>query len=205
MPERTREHSFDELAKGLAGGTVSRRKALRLMGAVLVGGALSSFPGAAWAAKGGGGGKSACAKYCKTLFGGDTAAQAECTAQGTKGTGPCFSCTPGVGPGPNFVPPDCAGGEFNTETCECGDPVPEELCLGVEPGECGTCTRPFGYPPGACHCGTLADGSGTFCWYGGFTASSCAECANYPGTTCVYGYGNLSCVYPCVDGEPCAQ
>jgi hypothetical protein len=69
------------------------------MGAALVGGALASFPGAARAAKGGGGGKSACAKYCKTLFGGDTAAQAECTAQGTKGTGPCFSCTPGVGRG----------------------------------------------------------------------------------------------------------
>jgi hypothetical protein len=35
--------SFDELAWGLAGGTVSRRKALRLMGAALVGGALGSL------------------------------------------------------------------------------------------------------------------------------------------------------------------
>ncbi len=41
------EATFDELAKGLAVG-VSRRKALRLMGAALVGGALASFPGAAW-------------------------------------------------------------------------------------------------------------------------------------------------------------
>jgi hypothetical protein len=47
MPEQTRERSFDELAKGLAGGTVSRRKALRLMGAALVGGALASIPGVA--------------------------------------------------------------------------------------------------------------------------------------------------------------
>jgi len=39
---------LDELAKGLAGGTVSRRKALRLLGAALVGGALASIPGAAW-------------------------------------------------------------------------------------------------------------------------------------------------------------
>jgi hypothetical protein len=46
-----REGSFDELAKGLASGTVSRSKALRLMGAALVGGALASFPGAAWAAR----------------------------------------------------------------------------------------------------------------------------------------------------------
>ena len=43
-----REGSFDELAKGLASGAVSRRRALRLMGAALVGGALASFPGAAW-------------------------------------------------------------------------------------------------------------------------------------------------------------
>src|SRR3712207_2670249 len=202
MPERTRERSFDELAKGLAAGSVSRRKAIRLMGAALVGGALASFPGAAWAAKkGGGGGKSACAKYCKTLFEGDTAAQEECTAQGTKGTGPCFECG-----GPAKPAPTCSGTQtLNTTTCQCeeGGGVPD-LCSGVEPGECGTCTRDsIGYPPGACHCGTLPDGSGTFCWYGGFTVSSCAECANYLGTTCVYGYGNLSCVYPCVNGEPC--
>ncbi len=40
-----REGSFDELAKGLAAGTVSRGKALRLMGAALVGGVLASLPG----------------------------------------------------------------------------------------------------------------------------------------------------------------
>ena len=51
MSEETRERSFDELAKGLAAGTVSRGKALRLMGAALVGGALASVPGVAWAAK----------------------------------------------------------------------------------------------------------------------------------------------------------
>jgi len=44
----SRENSFDQLAKGLASGTVSRRKALRLMGAALVGGALASIPAIAW-------------------------------------------------------------------------------------------------------------------------------------------------------------
>jgi hypothetical protein len=43
-----REGSFAELAKGLASGNFSRGKALRIMGAALVGGALASFPGAAW-------------------------------------------------------------------------------------------------------------------------------------------------------------
>jgi hypothetical protein len=40
--------SFYELAKGLPSGNFSRGKALRIMGAALVGGALASFPGAAW-------------------------------------------------------------------------------------------------------------------------------------------------------------
>ncbi len=50
MSEETRGNSFDELAKGLASGEVSRRKALRLMGAAFLGGTLFSIPGVAWAA-----------------------------------------------------------------------------------------------------------------------------------------------------------
>jgi hypothetical protein len=42
--------SLDELAKGLATGAVSRRKALRWMGSALVGAVLASVPGVAWAA-----------------------------------------------------------------------------------------------------------------------------------------------------------
>jgi hypothetical protein len=49
MVRETTESSLDELAKGLASGTVSRGKALRLMGAALVGGALASIPRMAWA------------------------------------------------------------------------------------------------------------------------------------------------------------
>jgi hypothetical protein len=43
------DHALDSLARGLANGTVSRRKALRLLGAVLLGGTLASIPGVAWA------------------------------------------------------------------------------------------------------------------------------------------------------------
>lgn len=43
-----REGSFYEWAKGLASCDFSRGQALRIMGAALVGGALASFPGAAW-------------------------------------------------------------------------------------------------------------------------------------------------------------
>jgi hypothetical protein len=37
MSAEAREHSFDELTRGLASGTLSRGKVLRLMGAALVG------------------------------------------------------------------------------------------------------------------------------------------------------------------------
>jgi hypothetical protein len=47
MSPEARERSFDELAKGLASGNVSRGQALRLMGAALVGGTLASIPGIA--------------------------------------------------------------------------------------------------------------------------------------------------------------
>jgi hypothetical protein len=50
MTKEAGERSFDELASGLASGTLSRGKALRLMGAALVGGVLASIPGMAGAA-----------------------------------------------------------------------------------------------------------------------------------------------------------
>jgi hypothetical protein len=43
MSPEAREHSFDELTRGLASGSLSRGKALRLMGAALVGGTLASL------------------------------------------------------------------------------------------------------------------------------------------------------------------
>src|SRR5919112_1773160 len=44
MSPEARERFFDELARGLASGEVSRAKALRLMGAALVGGVVASVP-----------------------------------------------------------------------------------------------------------------------------------------------------------------
>ena len=48
MTGEAREHSFDELTRGLASGSISRGRALRLIGAALVGGTLASIPGTAW-------------------------------------------------------------------------------------------------------------------------------------------------------------
>jgi Stigma-specific protein, Stig1 len=44
------QERFDDLTRALATGAVSRRKALRWMGSALVGAALASVPGVAWAA-----------------------------------------------------------------------------------------------------------------------------------------------------------
>jgi hypothetical protein len=50
VSEETRNRYFDELASGLASGSISRGRALRLMGAALVGGVLGSLGGVAAAA-----------------------------------------------------------------------------------------------------------------------------------------------------------
>ena len=47
VSQHTTNQSFDELAKGLATGTLSRGKALRWMGGALLGAALASVPGVA--------------------------------------------------------------------------------------------------------------------------------------------------------------
>jgi Stigma-specific protein, Stig1 len=49
VSQQTSNHSFDELTRGLASGSLSRGKALRLMGGLLVASALGSLPGVAWA------------------------------------------------------------------------------------------------------------------------------------------------------------
>jgi hypothetical protein len=114
-PSSTVEFSFDSLARGLASGTISRRQALRWMGGALVGSALASIPGVALARPSG---NMACDEFCHAVFTGRAAGQ--CTQSGTRGAGPCFKCTPGVGPGPNFTPPECGAGErFNPSTCQC--------------------------------------------------------------------------------------
>src|ERR671910_3161648 len=121
-PDPRGETSFDEVAKGLANGTISRRQALRWMGGALVGGVLASIPGVALAEQGG---NSACDEFCHANFSGRAAGQ--CTSAGAQGAGPCYTCTPGIGPGPHFTPPPCGPGEeFNPETCAC------ELTCGQE-------------------------------------------------------------------------
>jgi hypothetical protein len=143
MSGEARERSFDVVARGLASGSISRSKALRLMGAALVGGTLASFPGGAWAAKGG---RSSCAHFCQSLFGANTPEEAECVSQGTKGQGPCFTCTTETGCGPNFTKPPCPGQTYSCSRCTCCTSIAgtcsanDQCCSGRCAG--GMCAEP---------------------------------------------------------------
>jgi hypothetical protein len=117
----TEEHSFDELAKGLASGIVSRRQALKLVGGALLGGLLVSIPGVAQA-------------HHKPGHG---------TPPGQGGTPPGQGGTP---PGQVACPPGltlCAGlcYDLQTDNCNCG--ACGNICAGSGLGRCcenGICT-----------------------------------------------------------------
>ncbi len=176
-PTATDASSFDDLAKGLASGTLSRGGALRLLGGALVGGALASLPGMAWAS---GGGNSACARFCNRVFA-PGPQRGRCKSQGARGRGPCYSCTPGLGPGPHFTPQCSPNEEFDPETCECE----ATTCI---PGSCDngftTCD------PVGCLCFEKQGGGGA-CVNNFFCSCPCSSDADCPsGFSC---YVNTNC------------
>jgi hypothetical protein len=179
--------SFDDLAKGLASGTVSRLKALRLMGGALVAAALAAVPGgaAAWAQASYPAGNSACARFCKEIFPSGREA-AQCTRQGAQGGGPCYECTPGIdGPvtGPNFqCPPDQIYDPYAGDGTCCHS-CAEDAVL------CGT-----GFYADCVALDYICDAGGTF------DPSSC-QCICPPGTVlCETTYGSPG---RCVVGSVC--
>jgi hypothetical protein len=130
MARGTTESSFDELASGLARGTLSRGKALRLMGAALLGGTLASL-GIGEAA----GNPPGCkpnGKHCKrdtqccsgNCEGRVCQAGGGCPIGSTLCGGACVS---------NLCP---AGQAFNPSTCQCGVcPPGTTICTsGTLPG-----------------------------------------------------------------------
>jgi hypothetical protein len=110
---------FDELTKALASST-SRRQALRRIGGILGGTALAGlFPGLALA----GGGNSACAQFCASVFGADTPAAGQCTSDAAHQRGLCYTCGPASSAGtqPICCPenPNGTCTSYSSATC-CG-------------------------------------------------------------------------------------
>ena len=119
-------HSFDELAKGLATGSFSRGQALRWIGAALLGGALASVPGLAFA------------HHKPDHYGGPPQGEQGCPAGKVRVGGQCV-CAPVA----------CGGGTVNPDTCQCLCPPNTALC----DGSClSTCTPTPGRicPPEGC-------------------------------------------------------
>jgi hypothetical protein len=130
MSPQGRDHSFDELTRGLASGTLSRGKALRLMGAALVGGALASIPGIALAkpnkpegakcnhnhqcASGNCSSSGACAAAC-TPNGGTCSTSTDCCSGICDSSGFCFPPT-----GPDNAVCQCADDSGNGQNIRLG-------------------------------------------------------------------------------------
>ena len=125
------ELSLDELAKGLATGTCSRGKALRLMGAALVGGALASLGiGEAGADPPG------CKRNGKSCKNNSQCCSANCDSD----SGTCADAPP---PGP-ICTPDCPTGCFCENLADGSGTVCFECTTGfgclIDVASCEECT-----------------------------------------------------------------
>ena len=221
MAREMTESSFDELAKGLASGSISRGRAIRLMGAALVGGTLGSF---------GIGGVAAADNLCKptgkkcnknkqccsgNCSGGKCAA---CPSGQVLCNGSCVStsCPEGQTFNPTSCQCECPSGQvlcsngscvstscpegqiLNTTTCQCGCPSGQVLCSN---GSCGlpnggTCTANTQCCSGTC----LANGICAPCR---FTGSICAPGDNCCDGTCENGKCCAPMSHPCRTDDDC--
>jgi len=130
--DTTEEYSFDALAKGLASGTISRRKALKLAGAAILGGGLLAFGPAREAEAAQCGSESGCNRECRT--------KSNCR------------CVRTVGGEVRCVHPCCSGRFCNTNRrCRDNEVCMTINCCGSTEGREGVCVRRCGAPrPGYC-------------------------------------------------------
>jgi hypothetical protein len=217
------DHSLDDLARGLARGTISRREAVRLVGAALLGGALASVPGFAWAqperrqvppsAE--------CEAYCTQSFpAGPEREQCLSQCRQVPSSADCEAyCTQVFPEGPERAQCLSQGAKGSGPCYECN------VTLGVWPPagphfpgcppdqvfdpnpETGTCCHTC--PPGSVICG--AGGPQAYCLSlpyncglgGTFDPSTCS-CSCPPGTI---NCGNTpgGCVDPLTDSHNCGQ
>jgi hypothetical protein len=196
---------FDDLARGLASGTLSRGKALRLMGAALVGGALGSVGiGEAAAAPIG---CKADGKKCKNGN--------QCCSRNCEGGTCAAACVPNGGT--CAIGSQCCSGNCSGDICvSC--PSGQELCSNgscastscsqgniFDPFTCSCVPQCIPDCPSGCFCENRGDGSGQVCGecftgpcftpLGG--VGSCAECTGDTPVCVRREPGILICVRPC--------
>jgi len=199
----TTERSFDELARGLANGKLTRRKALGMLGGALLGGALASVPGMAWAAKPGCASGVTCKGKCCPV--GATCAKGAgggctCSTGQTVCSGQCVSLTTNQNCG--SCGSACSGGK----TCQagvCACPQGQTDCGGVcrdlttDVANCGSCGNVCPVPDNAT-AATCEGGECSFVCNDNYTnVSDYVCCPN--AQTCPNGSG---C---CPEGQGCVE
>ena len=163
---RAEDGFFDDLARGLADGSITRGKALRLMGAALVGGALGSVgigeasadpPGCKRNGKHCTRNEQCCSGYCS---GGSCQAQTTTTTTTTSTTS--TSTTPGCMPlgGTCGSNGECCTGRCASDTC--AEPCPSDRVL-VSNGTCAIPCTSVDECPGFPSCACLNSTEGGFC------------------------------------------
>jgi hypothetical protein len=136
------EGFFDDLARGLADGSLTRGRALRLLGAALVGGALASLPGVALADD----------DDCRG-FGRRCRRDRQCFSKNCvrRGDDKVCGCPEGkTRCGGRCVTNCTGGGTLNPQTCECGCPGGQVECNG----SCvsNSCSEGQIFDPSICAC-----------------------------------------------------
>jgi hypothetical protein len=197
--DTTRGNSFDELAKGLASGTLSRGRALRVLGGALVGGLLTTIPGVAWAA-------------CKPLLH-KCVANSQCCSRNCiknpKGSGKVCGCPTGKTLCNGRCVTNCTGDQIlNPSTCQCVCPSNTTLCQGhCFYSRCGT-DQTFNPVTCACEstvCPAVVDQTGqtVYCEGGTSTENRCRCETTTEGLT-VCGSGRYqSCSRCCNSSSEC--
>jgi len=165
--------SFDELAKSMADGTMPRRRALRLFGGALVGTAMASIPGVAWA-KPCPPGELKCGKKC--CPGDARCVRGKCVCP--SGTTLCSGnnrCVEPVDP-VNCEDPFRVNSVYNPQTCQCECTSQTTLCPGNNTclfiTECGTGSV---YNPDTCRCTCLPIPGEQVAIRGGATRDICCQ------------------------------
>jgi hypothetical protein len=187
MSPEAREHSFDELTRGLASGSISRGKALRLMGAALVGGTLASL---------GIGGIAAADEECKPegkkCRKDEQCCSSTCSKSGTSRSGTCAAgCTSNGGTCSTST--DCCSGLV------CKGPSGQRTCaescippnaIGCDPDQPNSCP---GGVLGGCGCVGASEGGG-YCVTSGAGTPCSTSCDCPAGQFCNLSLPTSLCV-----------
>ena len=138
---------FDALSRRLSRAN-TRRDALRLLGGALVAGAMGVQP-TSTLAKGRGRGNSACAQFCASVFGEDTPEAGQCTSQGARGYGLCYTCGPNGDGGQKLCGQACIAADAccHDSDCETGEACTNGQCVSACTPSGGLCDLAN---PGAC-------------------------------------------------------